>query len=173
MFIPVSEAVADLDARGLLRRRKQDCSAPLIALARSELGIPLPPDLEAFYAANIAFIGDYRSVMPTWNERIGWKDGERLTELLHVQAVPIFGDGSGNLFGLDLTTGDERPAVYLFDHERDFAIEYAAGSSIGAFLLVLAETDRALSEGWPRGWELSIDPDINKCPRAPAVWEAA
>lgn len=132
----------------------------------------MPPDLEAFYCANIAAVGGYRAVTPIWNEHTGWRDGEaRLAALLKADAVPIFGDGCGNLFGLDLSAGASPPTVYLFDHEFDFATaEYAAGSSLGAFLLVLGETDRAFAEGRAPGWELAIDPDIDRCPRARASW---
>jgi hypothetical protein len=66
------------------------------------------------------------------------------------------------------------PAVYFFDHEREFRTpQWAAGSSLGAFLLLLADGDRAHREGWPPKWELAIDPAPDKCPRAPAIWNAA
>lgn len=96
------------------------------------------------------------------------------TALLHVNAVPIFFDGSGSLFGLDLGEEKDRvPAVYFFDHADGFGRpRWAAGSSLGAFLLLLAESDRALRNGRPARWELSIDPDIDKCPRAPPIWAA-
>jgi len=65
------------------------------------------------------------------------------------------------------------PAVYFFDHEDSYERpHWAAGSSLGAFLLLLADGDRAHAEAWPQKWELSIDPDIEKCPRAPAIWAA-
>lgn len=107
-------------------------------------------------------------------ERAGRRTPDSLvTELLHADAVPLFGDGCGNLYGLDLTLGVEVPAVYFFDHERSYEKpEWAAGSSVGAFLLLLADSDRAYAEGWPSRWELGIDPDIEKCPRAPAIWAA-
>ena len=49
--------------------------------------------------------------------------------------------------------------------------EFAAGSSLGAFLLLLAEEDRAYDERWPTGWQLKIDPDLYRCSRARAVWK--
>jgi hypothetical protein len=94
-----------------------------------------------------------------------------VTELLHADAVPLFRDGCGNFYGLDLTAEVKAPAVYFFNHERGFEQpEGAAGSSLGAFLLLLADHDRAYEEQWPFRWELKIDPDINNCPRAPAMW---
>ena len=111
---------------------------------------------------------------PHWNERVGWRTPDELvTKLLHAEAVPIFDDGCGNFFGLDLTPDVEVPAIYFFDYERSYERpEWAAGSSVGAFLLLLAVSDRAYAERWPLRWELNIDPDIEKCPRAPTIWAA-
>lgn len=96
-----------------------------------------------------------------------------LTRLLHAEAVPIFLDGSGSLFGLDLSAGDSPPAVYFFDHEQEFAApQWAAGSSLGAFRLLLGDSDRAHQGGRPLKWELEIDPDLEHCTRAPAIWNA-
>jgi hypothetical protein len=96
-----------------------------------------------------------------------------VTSLRHVNAVPLFDDGCGNLYGLDLTPDVDSPAVYFFDHERGYEKpEYAAGSSLGTFLLLLAEGDKAQAEGWPHKCELGIDPDLERCPRAPAIWAA-
>lgn len=68
---------------------------------------------------------------------------------------------------------DIRPAVYVFDHEDLFdRPRWAAGSSIGRFLLLLAQHDQAISENRSTGWRLSIDPDLDKCPRAPPIWLA-
>jgi hypothetical protein len=62
--------------------------------------------------------------------------------------------------------------VYFFDHQDEYERpRWAAGSSLGAFLLLYADHDRAYAEDRPDGWELEIDPDIDKCPRAPAIWE--
>ena len=119
-------------------------------------------------------MGDFLAVVPIWNDHVGWRTPDtEVTELVGAGAVPVFLDGCGNLFGLDLTSGAVAPAVYFFDHEGAQPFErpiYAAGSSLGAFLLLLAEHDRALQERRPAGWELSIDPDIGKCPRAPPLW---
>lgn len=96
-----------------------------------------------------------------------------VTELAQVSAVPLFNDGCGNLFGLDLLSGNSVPAVYFFDHEVGFEKpEYAAGSALGPFLLLLAQHDQAIQEGRAPGWELTVDPDIDKCPRAPPIWLA-
>lgn len=74
---------------------------------------------------------------------------------------------------MDLTPDAAPRAVYFFDHERGFeAPEWAAGSSLARFLLYLADADRALDEGWPARWVLKHDPDIERCPRAPAIWNA-
>jgi hypothetical protein len=35
---------------------------------------------------------------------------------------------------------------------------------------MLADSDRAQSESWPLQWELNLDPDLDKCARAPAIW---
>ncbi len=96
-----------------------------------------------------------------------------VTELAHANAVPLFNDGCGNLFGLDLLFENTAPAVYFFDHEVGFEKpEYAAGSALGPFLLLLAQHDQAIREGRASGWELAVDPDIDKCPRAPPIWLA-
>jgi hypothetical protein len=93
--------------------------------------------------------------------------------LLPAGAVPIFSDGCGSLYGVDVSSVTDHPAVYFFDHEDGWEKPaYAAGSSIGTFLLLLAEHDIALDEKRPSGWELAIDPDLDKCPRAPPIWRA-
>jgi hypothetical protein len=133
----------------------------------------MPADLEALYREQVASIGDFAAILPEWRERREWRREGSVGLLLHVDAVPIFSDGCGNFYGLDLGSTDERPAVYFFDSEDMFERpHWAAGSSLARFLLLLAEHDQALDEGRPPGWELSIDPDIDKCPRAPAIWLA-
>ena len=63
--------------------------------------------------------------------------------------------------------------MYFFDACDLYATpQWAAGSSLGAFLLLLADHDRSYDEKWPKKWELRIDPDIDKCPRARAIWAA-
>jgi hypothetical protein len=172
MRIPVSEAARQLEDRGLLVRERQDHSVRIVAHVRTLLDRPLPEDLVDFYRERIAKIDELSARSPGWNDWVGWRSPDSLvTELLHADAVPLFGDGSGNLYGLDLTPGIETPAVYFFDHENGFEKpEWAAGSSLGAFMLLLAVNDRAALENWPPRWELAIDPDIEKCPRAPAIW---
>jgi len=174
MRVPVSEAARRLEERGLLKRERHDHSARVIEHVRSLLGHELPDDLIDFYRERIARIGEFSAMTPEWNERVGWRSPDTLvTELVDAVAVPLFDDGCGNLFGLDLTPGVDTPAVYFFDHELGFERpQYAAGSSLGTFLLLLADQDRAYAESWPQKWELSVDPDIEKCPRAPAIWAA-
>lgn len=172
MKIPVAEAARQLEERGLLTRFRHDQSERVIKRARELLGPDLPADLIDFYREHIAWIADFQSHVPVWNDWVGWKDDDILAELLHVDAAPLFGDGYGNIYGLDLRSRIATPAVYLFDHEREFEIESAAGSSLGAFMLLLADEDRAYAEGWPERWELDIDPDIETCPRARAIWAA-
>jgi hypothetical protein len=134
----------------------------------------MPADLEDLYRERVAMIGDYSFISPVWNSYVGWRPlALEMNCLLHASAAPICLDGYGNLFGLDLREDDHTPAVYFFDANRGYeAPEYAAGSSLGAFMLLLAESDRAFDEGWPPKWELKIDPDIARCPRAPAIWDA-
>ena len=175
MKMSVSEAAKQLDKRGLLKRVRHDRSERVIEHVGHLLGRELPAELVSFYRERIARLGEFYAQTPEWNDRMGWRSPDSLvTQLLHSDAVPIFDDGCGNLYGLDLTLGVEAPAVYFFDHERDYERpEWAAGSSLGAFLLLLADSDRAYAEHWPPRWELKIDPDIEKCPRAPAIWAKA
>lgn len=174
MRIPVAEAARQLEERGLLVRERQDHSGRIIAHVQTLLGRPLPEDLFDFYRERIAEIDGFSAQTPGWNDWVGWRSPDSLvTELLHADAVPLFGDECGNLYGLDLTPGVEIPAVYFFDHENSFEKpEWAAGSSLGAFMLLFADSDRAFLENWPPRWELAIDPDLEKCPRAPALWAA-
>jgi hypothetical protein len=172
MDIIVSDACRTLEARGALRRlRGKDDSEGIIRQVRELLGGRMPSDLEALYRERVASIGDFAAILPKWNERPEWRRDGLLADLLHVRAVPIFSDGCGNFYGLDLASGDRSAAVYFFDSEDLFERpHWAAGSSLARFLLLLAEHDQALDEGRPAGWELSIDPDIDKCPRAPPIW---
>ena len=172
MRIPVSEAVRRLEARGLVERTRHDHAERIVEHVERLLGRPLPADLISFYRERIARLGAYYPLTPEWSDRAGWRSPDSLgTELLHVDAVPLFGDGCGNLYGLDLTPDLETPAVYFFDHERSYETPvWAAGSSLGALLLILADSDRAYAEHWPSRWELNIDPEIETCPRAPTIW---
>lgn len=175
MRVSVSDAVRELEERGLVQRERHDHSEMVIEHVQGLLRRPLPADLISFYRERIARLGEFYAHTPEWNDRVGWRSRDSLvTELLHADAVPLFGDGCGNLYGLDLTADVEVPAVYFFDHECSYEKpEWAAVSSLGAFLLLLADSDRAYAEHWPPRWELKIDPDIEKCPRAPAIWSAA
>ena len=132
----------------------------------------LAADVEAFYRERVRRVAEFWAVAPTWNDRVGWRTEDRIvTQLLHVEALPVLSDGCGNLFGVDLSIRSDAPAVYFFDHEDGFAEpRWAAGSSLGRFLLLMADHDRAYDEGWPADWWSSIDPEITRCPRAPPLW---
>ncbi|CAN5419139.1 hypothetical protein BH10PSE5_BH10PSE5_12840 [soil metagenome] len=168
MRIPVPEAAGRVEAAGMLRRSKHDQSDLVIPYVSALLGRPLPPDLEAFYREHIYSIGDFWSYIPWWSEWMKrWEPVDPpFTDMLKLQAVPLFSDGCGSVYGVDLSSGDE--AVYFYDHEDGFtAPRWAAGSSLGAFLLLLADSDRAIEEEWPPNWRLAIDPDIINCRLAP------
>lgn len=165
MRISVAEAADALERQGRLQRHRTSQVDQIIERISEALGITVPGDLEDFYRSRISRIADSNAIGLVWTD---W-----VTKLLHAQAVPIFFDGCGSLYGLDLTGGNSTPAVYFFDHEDQFSKpHWAAGSSLGAFMLLLADQDRAYRENWPDRWQLSIDPDIDKCPRAPAIWNA-
>lgn len=172
MSLSVTEACRQIELRGLLKRERVNHADRIIAKVSAVLGRELPIDLADFYRERVAAIGEFPAIAPAWNDKIGWRTGDALiTELAHVQAVPIFSDRCGNLIGLDLAAGDATPAVYFFDHERGFEKpEYTAGSSLGAFLLLLADHDRALNEGWFPKRELGLDPGLESYPRAPPIW---
>jgi hypothetical protein len=174
VHIEVAAAAREVEQKGLLRRHRANNSERIICHVTQQLGRKLPPDLEALYRECISRVGEFDAIAPIWNDRVGWRPvAVEATRLLSSQAVPIFSDGCGSLYGLDLSAGDNVPAVYFFDHEDEFATpRWAAGSSLGAFLLLLAESDRAGREAWPSKWELAIDPDLERCPRAPAIWNA-
>ncbi|MDX9999564.1 MAG: SMI1/KNR4 family protein, partial [Phenylobacterium sp.] len=148
MWISVAEAARRLEARGELERLRRDDSERIIARAQELLQRPLPQDLIDFYRERIGRIGDFVAITPVWNDHVGWNSSdEALFELIHADALPLLGDGRGSTFGLDITPGVATPAVYFFDHENEFAfLSFAAGSSLGAFLLLAADHDRALEE---------------------------
>ncbi len=175
MHIPVPKAVATLEERGLLKHHKHDHPDQTIEFVAALFGISLPNDLKDFYRSRIGSVSGFDAYSPKWNARVGWRDqGRELTRLQHAGSVPLLGDGCGNLWGLDLASGRAHPPVYFFNHERDFSKpEYTAGSSLGAFLLLVADEDRAIREDWPVGWQLATDPDIDKDPRAPPPWAEA
>lgn len=169
----VPEACRLLEAQGSLRRLPNDQSDGVVQQVRELLGGQMPADLEALYRERVESVGGFAAILPKWSERPEWRREGALRALASAQAVPIFSDGSGSLYGLDLSSVDQRPAVYFFDHEDLFERpRWAAGSSIGHFLLLLAQHDRAIEEARPAGWELSIDPELEKCPRAPPIWLA-
>ena len=171
MGFTVQESCCTLDAQGALRRRPGGSPDGLVAYVRALLGDRMPADLEAFYREGIEAVGDFRAILPKWNERPERRREGMLRALLPAQAVPIFSDGAGSLYGLDLSSGAASPAVYFFDHEDLFERpRWAAGSSLGHFLVLLAQQDQAIEEGRTPGWERRIDPNIDKCPRAPPIW---
>ncbi len=174
MTISVCQAACQLEARGVLWRTRQDQSERIIPHLSDLIGQDLPADLKDFYRERIACIDQFDSILPHWNPYVGWRTpGDVFTRYLHHQIMPLFGDGCGSHFVLDLTPGVEVPAVYFLDHEcEDVGPLYATGSSLGAFMLLLADHDRAFQESWPEKWELAIDPDLGSCPRAPPIWAA-
>lgn len=133
MDITISEACRLLEARGVLRRQPGDPSDGMVQQVRELLGGQMPADLEALYRERMKSVGDFAAILPKWNARPGWRQEGALRSLLHAQAVPIFSDGNGSLYGLDLSSGSQRPAVYFFDHEDLFERpRWAAGSSLPA-----------------------------------------
>lgn len=189
MRVPVVEAMQRLEGRlidrgrgwppsvkwePLVSRFRDDTSDKIITYVQALIGRPLPQDLIDFYREGVAAICDYAAIAPVWNDHVGWRTPDSLvTELLDVNAIPLFYDGCGSKFALDLTPGVETPAVYFFDHEHwPPRPAWCAGSSLGAFLLLAADDDRAFDEGWPAKWQLKIDPDIDMQPRARAIWNA-
>jgi len=172
--VPVAEAARILEERGQLHRRRFDQSERLIPHVAQRLGCALPDDLVEFYRERIGRVGDFDAIFPIWNDYVGWRpEGFKITDLLHVGAVPLFSDGCASLYGLDLTSVGQTPAVYFFDKDDGYSKpQWAAGSSLGTFLLLLADFDQSYAEHWPMKWQLDIDPDIDRCPRARAIWAA-
>ena len=168
----VAEVAGPHEGSGDLVRQRAAWPDGCAAWVSQEIGRALPEDLEAFYRERIVRIGDFLAVAPVWRGREGWRHGiAEVTRLLHAGAVPIFSDGCGSWFGLDLEAGETTPTIYFFDHEDGFrSPQWAAGSSLARFLLLLAQTDRAQDENRPAKWQLEIDPDLERCARAPAIW---
>jgi hypothetical protein len=177
VIISVAEAARQLEEQGLLERYPKNQAERVINRVTEIVGQELPSELKAFYREHIANIGrDASAYLPIWNDwpGIGWHGTDwSISLLLDARAVPIFSDGSGNYYGVDLIGKGPTSAVYFFDAERSLEKPaFAAGSSIGRFLLLLAKLDQAFDEKWPERWELEIDPDIDKCTRARAIWNA-
>jgi hypothetical protein len=174
MTITVDQAFEALNARGVVEQNPRFQPEMLIKYVERLIGRPAPKDLCDFYRKRISRVGDFNSVIPIWNSYAGWvSKGWGLDMLLPAKAIPLFGDGCGSVWGVDVSSPDDHPAVYFFDHEdRSETPSYAAGSSIGTFLMLLADHDHAIEEHWPPDWSLKIDPDIGKCPRAPPIWLA-
>lgn len=174
MTISVSSATGILEKRGALDRRRKNQAAWVADFVAGLIGRPIPADLTEFYQENIERVGPFGTTIPVWNDYVGRvTDDGAVDRLLPAKAIPLFWDGCGSLWGVDVSTATDHPAVYFFDHEDSWEKPaYAAGSSIGTFLLLLAEHDIALDEKRPPGWELAIDPDLDKCSRAPPIWRA-
>jgi len=172
MVLTVFEAASQLEKKGLLVRAKYDQSEKIISHLNDLMGQNVPDDLADFYRARIQKVNFFRALVPSWNPYVGWTMPQDEIELLKPHdAMPLFYDGCGSIYGLDLTPGLSTPSVYLFDHESaDGGPTHAAGSSLARFLLLLAIQERAFEEGWPVRWELQIDPDLGSCSRAPPHW---
>jgi hypothetical protein len=171
--LTIAEAARLLEARGDLKRLRVDNSAKIIEGVSEHIGQEIHDDLKALYRECIAEINDFAAIVPKWNDRVGWRDEmHRVGRLLHARAIPIFSDGCGNFFGMSLDAVTRPPEVYFFDQMHDYAWpSYATGSTIARALMLLADDDRAIHEGWPSKWELAVDPDLGNCPRAPAIWD--
>jgi hypothetical protein len=174
MTISVTGAARILEERGALGRRRKNQVEWVVDFVAQLIGRPVPADLAEFYRENIEGVGDFGTTIPIWNDHVGRvTDDAGIDWLLPGKAIPLFSDGCGNLFGVDVSKVTDHPAVYFFDHEKGWEKpSYAAGSSIGTFLLLLAEHDIAIDEKRPPGWELTIDPDLGMCSRAPPIWLA-
>ena len=174
MAITVSDATQKLEAQGTLRRARRNQSDWVIDFVSRLIGRSIPTDLADFYREHIEQIGGFGTTVPVWNEHVGRITNDAFIEiLLPARAIPIFDDGCGSFFGVDVSRATDHPAVYFFDHEHAFKYPaYAAGSSIATFLLLLAEHDIALREKRPERWELTIDANLDRCPRAPPIWRA-
>jgi hypothetical protein len=173
MDISVREAIQRLDRQGLVVRSKELFLESMIAHIVFHLGQPLPSELEALYRERVARIAAFKADLPhRWGRMgFGYRGANWIKERLPVQAISIFGDGCGNEFCLDLSPGERGGAVYFFDHEVGFEEpQWAAGSTLGRFLMLLSLHDQSYQENWEPGWELEIDPDIDICPRARAIW---
>jgi hypothetical protein len=173
MRISVSAAVEQLVAQELIERERHGDPDSVVDHVCQLIGRAVPSDLADLYREEIRFVGDFRAVYPTFNQRMGWDpdNDATITRLLDAKVVPIFFDGVGNLYAFDVDPAVQTPAVYLFDHEREFALEHIAGTSLGSFLLILGDMDRAIAEDWPEGWQLRIDPDLDKSSKAPPEWK--
>jgi hypothetical protein len=174
LTLSVSEAVRILEGRGAVGRRRKNQAAWVIDFVSRLIGRPIPADLADFYRENLEWVGDFQATIPVWNDHVSRvTDDGAVGRLMAAKAIPLFWDGCGSLYGVDVSTDTDHPAVYFFDHEDGWEKPaYAAGSSIGTFLLLLAEHDAAIDEKRPQGWELKIDPDLGNCPRAPPIWLA-
>ena len=133
MSISVSEAARRVEPSGLLKRSRRPTSPDrIIAHVRELIGQELPRDLEDFYRDGIIRIGGYSALTNSWNDWVGWDtEPEYFTKYLDIGAIEVFSDECGNPYVLDLTAGDQTPAVYFIDHEDDPPVlAFAAASSL-------------------------------------------
>lgn len=108
----IADVAKALEQRHELVRARVDHSAQIIEHVSDEMGQQLPEDLKAFYRERIARIGDFLAVAPIWSERAGWRAGMvATTALLPARAVPIFSDGCGSFYGVDLDAGMRLPST--------------------------------------------------------------
>src|SRR5262245_4869523 len=106
----MEDACRLLEVRGALKRHRHDHSVQVIEHVTELIGGWVPPELAAFYRERVSQVADFLAVAPVWNDRIGWRSEDWVvTQLLHVQAVPILSDGCGSLFGVDLSDRIARP----------------------------------------------------------------
>jgi hypothetical protein len=119
MTVSVSEAAHTLEERGMLRRRRKNQSEWVIEFVGSLIGRPIPADLAEFYRENIDGVGYFGTTIPVWNDYVSRvTDMASIDWLLPGKAIPLFWDGCGNLWGVDVSTASDHPAVYFFDHEE-------------------------------------------------------
>ena len=72
-MISVSEAASKLQARGAIRRRREDHADRILSRVGAMLGRPAPADLAAFYRERIVGVAAYDAILPVWNDWVGWR----------------------------------------------------------------------------------------------------
>ena len=70
MKIGVADAARRLEQRGALERVRTNDTARIIEHVRSQLGRDSPGELEDFYRARIARVGEFHAITPIWNDRV-------------------------------------------------------------------------------------------------------
>jgi hypothetical protein len=69
--IPVADAARELEARGALKREREDHSERVVEHVGNLLGCALPADFMDFYRERISRIGEFYAKAPEWNDRVG------------------------------------------------------------------------------------------------------